>query len=343
MKLSLLASGMVTPVGYSAPSSCAAMRPALDGVCETRFQIEGEWVRGGVVRFDDNIHGAEKLLRMTQMSIDECTTELPPGDPGDCMLLVCLAERERPGRTGELVQLLTQKLQLSPRFQAKVTLLESGAAGPVEALEQANSAIRSRLARFCVVAGVDSYLHASTLRAFHSQRRLLTRHNSDGFIPGEAAASILVSELRTQVGTLQLLGAGWGRELALRGAGIPQRGDGLAAAYQQAMEQAAVGFDQLDYRMSDITGEHFTFKEASLALARTMRIRKIAFDLQHPTQCTGRIGAAGLPLMLGVALASAKKQYAPGPGLLLHVSCDDGRRAAVVAREHGNPSPLPLP
>ena len=37
-------------------------------------------------------------------------------------------------------------------------------------------------------------------------------------------------------------------------------------------------------------------------------------------------------LGMGLALAAARKGYAPGPGVLCHFSNDDGKRAAMILR-----------
>jgi 3-oxoacyl-[acyl-carrier-protein] synthase-1 len=52
-----------------------------------------------------------------------------------------------------------------------------------------------RRADYAVLVGVDSLMTAGTLDHFHKQRRLLTAHNSDGFLPGEAAAALLLAQL----------------------------------------------------------------------------------------------------------------------------------------------------
>jgi hypothetical protein len=39
--------------------------------------------------------------------------------------------------------------------------------------------------------------------------------------------------------------------------------------------------------------------------------------------------------MLGVALAAARRGYAPGPGVLCHLGDEDGARAALVLRAAG--------
>ena len=58
--------------------------------------------------------------------------------------------------------------------------------------------------------------------------------------------------------------------------------------------------------------------------------RKEEFDIWHPADCIGEVGAAALPCMLGVALFAARKAYAPGANILCHLGNDDGKRAALV-------------
>jgi 3-oxoacyl-[acyl-carrier-protein] synthase-1 len=86
----------------------------------------------------------------------------------------------------------------------------------------------------------------------------------------------------------------------------------------------------LDYRITDIGGEQYQFKEAALALSRLLRVRKEEFDIWHPADCIGEVGAASLPCMLGVVLYAAQKGYAPGPRPLAHLGNDDGKRVALA-------------
>ena len=167
-------------------------------------------------------------------------------------------------------------------------------------------------------------------------------------MPGEAAGAILVSAPRGDEGELQCLGAGWGHEPGDERGEHPVVGVGLAAAYRGALSEAglaqdgACGFAHVDYRIADLSGEYRGFKEAALALARTMRVRKPSFDLWHIADCVGHVGAAAIPLIIGVALDASRNGYAPGPGVLTHFSADTGHRAALVLRELGRPSPRPL-
>jgi 3-oxoacyl-[acyl-carrier-protein] synthase-1 len=86
----------------------------------------------------------------------------------------------------------------------------------------------------------------------------------------------------------------------------------------------------LDYRITDVSGEQYYFKEAALALSRILRQRKEEFDIWHPAECIGESGAVAGVAVMAVASAACRKGYAPGPSILAHGANDAGRRAAAV-------------
>ena len=104
----------------------------------------------------------------------------------------------------------------------------------------------------------------------------------------------------------------------------------MVQAFKAAFADAGRTPADVDYRITDSNGEQYWFKEAALALTRTLRVRKEQFDIWHPADCVGEVGAAIGPCALGVALAAARKNYAPGRGPLCHFSGDDGERFALV-------------
>lgn len=347
MAFNLVASGIVCPVGFSAASSCAAIAAGVDGFRETRFMFDGDWLQAGTVPLLDHSRGRTKLLKMAAMAVDECLESLPNNAANDTLLIVCLAESERPGRLdgldGTFVRDLQAALRMRERLGFETQLCTGGVLGTVRGLHWADQWLSKRRAGHCVVVGVDSYLVAKTLAAYHSQRRIITGENSDGFFPGEAAGAVLLAPAHNVSGAFQCLGMGWGEEFALLDSDKPLRGDGLTAAYQSALSSAGCGFEHLDYRLTSIAGDQYAFKETALALARTMRVRKEKFDLWHPADCIGEVGAAIAPIVLGVAADAARHQYAPGPGVLCHFAGHSELRAALVLREYGQVSQPCLP
>ena len=79
MSVAVIGAGMATPVGLSAPASCAAIRCRLSGFSETRFiDKAGEWLVGAEVPLSEPWRGEEKLARMAASALAECLALLPP-------------------------------------------------------------------------------------------------------------------------------------------------------------------------------------------------------------------------------------------------------------------------
>jgi 3-oxoacyl-[acyl-carrier-protein] synthase-1 len=327
-------------VGFDSPASCAAIRCAIDHFSETRFaDASGEWIIGAQVLPDDPRRGTARLAKMVVPAIEECLAWLHGIGPGlDCSelpLLLCVAEQDRPGRLAGLDEELLRAVEdrLGVRFHPSSQLVPRGRIAGAVALGIAREMIREEKLPCCLLAGVDTFLEGETLAEYERRGRLLTSQNSNGFIPGEAAAAILVGRaIDASVPHLSCLGVGIGQETATMGSGKPFRADGLVQAIKAALTDARCGFEDLDFRVTDCNGEQYWFREAALALARVMRVRKEAFDVWHAADCIGEVGAASALCAIGVTLASVRKAYAPGPRVLGHFGCDSGQRAAVVLR-----------
>jgi 3-oxoacyl-[acyl-carrier-protein] synthase I len=332
--VAILGSGMVTGVGFDAPSSCAAIRVGITGFVETRFMFAGEWLIGCPVPFEEGWTGREKLLRMLVPALQESLSAAEGVPPAEIPLFLCLAELTRPGRLDGLdVSMLCEaEDRLGFRFHASSGVITAGRVGGADALEQARRSIASG-SRRCIVAGVDSYLVGATLTDYEKRRRIMTADNSDGFIPGESAAAVLVGPSKQAASAeLRCLGLGYGHETATVESEEPLRGEGLAQAFRAGLADSGVNWPQLDYQISAMSGEQHGFKEVALAVSRTIRPVKHGFDIWHPGDCIGEVGAAIVPCMLGVALTAARRRYAPGPGVLCHAGADDGQRSAIVLR-----------
>jgi 3-oxoacyl-[acyl-carrier-protein] synthase-1 len=161
----------------------------------------------------------------------------------------------------------------------------------------------------------------------------LTRANSNGFIPGEAAGAVLLGAWREgMTAPLMCKGLGFAREPAPLGSGKPLRADGLVQAIRAALDEAGIRLKDCDHRIADVSGEQYRFKEAALAIMRLLRDRKVLFSLWHPADCIGEVGAATLPVMVAMLFMGAQKDYLPGPVFLGHLGNDDDKRAAFVAQ-----------
>lgn len=331
--LAVRASGMMTGVGLSAPAACAAIRCGLNNFAETRFMGgDGEWLVGSEVPLDPPWRGRAKLVHLAAPAIRECLDALEGVDVVHVPLLLCVAEPDRPGRFDGIEDHLFEEIQdeLGVQFHRSSKVVARGRTGGALAVKGAADLIYRGRFPVCIVAGVDTYLVAGTLAALERNRRLLTSENSNGFIPGEAGAAVLLGPPTGKSGELQVVGTGFGKETATILSEEPLRAEGMVQAIKAALTVAGLSMGDLDFRITDVNGEQYGFKEAALALSRILRVRKEEFDIWHPVECVGEIGAAIVPLVLGVALAGHRKDYLVGPKVLCHFANDDGDRAAIV-------------
>ncbi|WP_035607999.1 hypothetical protein [Haloferula sp. BvORR071] len=328
--------GMCSAVGLGAAASCAAIRVGFTGFDDTAFLFDGDVIQGAEVPLEKPWRGREKLLQMATAAVLECIGDLPPAALREIPLLLVIAEKDRPGRLPRLDPSLLRELmdRCGGEFHPESRVIENGRVGGIEAIQLAEGILSRLRGGSCLVVGVDSLLNANTLGAYYTRQRLLTSRQSDGFIPGEAAAAIWLEQASSRtVGPLAVHGWGFAREEAGIESEQPLRGEGLAAAIRASFSKSGLDYHSIDYRLCDANGEQYPFKEAALAMARTLRVRKQSFDLWHTADCIGEVGAATVPCALAVAWHAAVKGYAPGPGVLLHVGNTDGQRAALVLRQ----------
>jgi 3-oxoacyl-[acyl-carrier-protein] synthase-1 len=159
----------------------------------------------------------------------------------------------------------------------------------------------------------------------------LTPANSNGFIPGEAGTAVLLGIPPTgRNGILKVSGVGFGTEMATIESEEPLRADGLVHAVKEALTDSGLKMEDLNFRITDISGEQYSFKEAALTLTRILRERKGEFDIWHPADCIGEVGAAIGPVISIILDTSMRKGYSLGNKILGNFGTDNGQRAALT-------------
>ena len=323
--------GLITSVGLTAPSSCAAIRAKISNPTETRcVDSADEWIMAHQVLFDRPWRGLTKLTKMAVMAIEECLASVSPVDWSRLPVLLCAAEQDRPGRAAGIDDRLANGIAnaLGVTFSHESMLICHGRTSVAVALMHARDLIYRKGVERTLIVATDSLVTRRTLTHYEEHDRLLTSSNSNGFIPGEGACAFLIGKPTGQR-ELVCAGIGFGIETAHVDSGTPLRGDGLVHAHKAALAESGLSMDDVDYRVNDLSGEHYYFKEAHFAFGR-LRRRTGNPELWHPAECIGAGGAALGGACLAIARAAVERGYAPGDTVLLHFSDDDGRRASVV-------------
>jgi 3-oxoacyl-[acyl-carrier-protein] synthase-1 len=304
------------------------------------MEQSGEWLMGCEVPSSKPWRGAAKLIHMAAEAIRECLESHVDIDVGATALLLCVSEPERPGRPIEDDADFLADLQreLGLRFHRDSRVVARGHVSTAVAIQHARQLLGSAgEVRQVLVAATDTLLIAQTLAYYEAQHRLLTSTNSDGFIAGEAAAAFVLEPLARRRGAgLICQGVGFGVEKAHIASDEPLRADGLTAAIRESLQDAGCGEQVLKFKIVDVSGAQYHFKEASLAFSRLDRTKRTEFDVWHPADCVGEVGAAIGAVMIGVLKTAFEKGYAKGSHVLMHMGDDDGKRASLVFSWQGD-------
>ena len=345
--VSVVGSGLVTAVGFNSAATCAAMRAGIRNVSSSNFwhAQSGTFIGVGRVPLPHWWEAPEVLGDLVTPAILECLDAASSVPPSEIPVLLGIPGSDRLGRAAGLDPHILDEVadRLGFELHPSSRVIPGGHVSGCLGIAEAWRLIDKEGVRRCVVAAVDTLVRSETVEAYLKRGRILTETNSDGFSPGEAGAAVLVAPAGEQSG-LEILGLGFAREPATINSDDPLRGEGLTDAIRRALAQAGLEMKDIGYRLADMNGERYKFKEASFALGRLLKERVPSLDLWHPVEFLGDIGAAIGPSVIALALHAGQKGYAPGRTVLCHFGSDDGERAALVARfvpDHDEHQALP--
>jgi 3-oxoacyl-[acyl-carrier-protein] synthase I len=336
----IAAYGMVCPVGLGAKAACAALRAGIAAFRELPFHDrQNQPIIGASIPARGLDSGRRtRLVQMLALALEDLFRDCPKTDWAAVPLLIGLAESGRPGGADDLAQTVLADVQglLGIRFHRELScVLPYGHVSGFVGLRLGRELAVAGRALASLVCGVDSYLNVASLDWLEEGGRLKTEENTDGVIPGEAAAAVLVDGHGKAAG-VDLVGLGFGMEAAGVHSEDPLLGIGLADACRAALGEAAWGFHELEFRLSDVTGENYGFKEHALAHARLMRVVRLTdHPLWHPADSIGDTGAAVGIVQMVMATIAWEKAYAPGARAACFTSSVAGQRAVAMLRSSG--------
>lgn len=332
--LRIVASGICCAVGYNAEAASCALRASMDNFVESDFvSNDGSAVR--VARlYNQDQWGVARLALWGRYALGECFEQLSAQEQSQTPVLMITAPLDRPQSSRQMhldaAAALAQEMEAPLAAHSQV--LQGGRAALAQALHQAQTLLRTGKANKVAIVGMDSHLDAASITHFLDQDRLLVPGNSDGFIPGEAAAAVVLELAHASAKGALICGVGQGQEPGRPDGSTPSRAQGLTSAIREAMQQAQVNGNALAYRMSDQNGEAFFAREAANAITRISQATGTIPQVLTTADCTGEIGAATGPLMLAWLHRWFGRPDAPGPYGLIHLANDDGARTALVVK-----------
>lgn len=326
MPASVLKVGLTTPVGLHSASTAAAIRAGIVRIREHAFDPVNEppvplaWLDDGALPplkadlapLDDRMG---RLVRLASRALAESLQ----GAPGPVELLLALPDGHDPKSSRDdqaFVAALAQQAGVTQGLRAS-QVLRCGRAGGLLALERALEMIDGGHAETLCVGGVDSHFDIDVLTRLAAADRLHGEDRRDGFVPGEAAAFLLLGRAR-RTGT---------RVVASAHAHATPLREGTALAVQALLSTNKAAPIQHTY--AGATGESLWAREWGIARLRCSEHFAETARLDHPAECIGDTGAACGPLLVGLASIAVTRGYRPAP-CLVWCGSDSGERAAAL-------------
>lgn len=340
--LELLGRGAVTAVGLTAGQTCAAIRAGIkrNAPIEPQILAHQEPRIGARVSADPRLRSddATWLLNLAARALRESE----PKSSAETVLLYLVPEQHRAhplSQLGDSELLVRLELLMDRRFGPSSRVLRSGAAGCVEALGLARELIGGGTAARCLIGGADSLLRRSDLDVLARDRRLLGPTQSQGLVPGEGAAFLLVgrSEPDTEPRSIRVRGLGIGYERNTVLGADNSVGEALSSALTTAIADAGISESEIGFVTGNYNGERYDAWETSHANARSYQTRRERLPVLWPAASVGEIGvAAGVLAILAAAAAiegeyaSVTKADAPSPTAAVQVRSEGELRGVVV-------------
>ncbi|MBC7604113.1 MAG: hypothetical protein H7255_15825 [Ramlibacter sp.] len=356
--LQILGLGAMTPLGPTAPTTCAALRAQLSGYAVTGLFHQS---------FDPGLGGQLEPITMARLPISVASREIDEPtrlllaaagaveeallqsglSARDCALIVGTreAEREHPDFDGFGRRWIDGiEALLGLHFHRASTVIGRGHVSAFVAVRAAQQLLRDGRVGACIVGGVDSLCSVFDLERYVLAYRLLGRTVSKGFVPGEGAAFVAVAAARAAVDAaipVQVAGVGLASEESQNCllSGGHATGLGLERALRDAIADSGVPEGRIDLRLSDLNGESFRIDDMLLATIRFYKTYRKHLEFWHPASGVGDMGAASGAMLMVQGCTALMQGLAPGAVAMCESASDSADRAACVLAR-AEPAPL---
>ncbi|WP_311751403.1 3-oxoacyl-ACP synthase [Proteus columbae] len=326
--LSIVSAGVCIPIGTEIYSATAAIRSGLDHFRETHFRDTLNHPIIGSLLYDCQIWGPARLIALLNKVIDDSLANITINKE-NIVICLLLPEEERPGIYPQWLSMVTNTIL--PRFHKSSIALYRGKAGIGEALPFLQQILSEQSTNVALLVGCDSYFNAETIRYCTNTNRLLHSENSNGFIPGEGAASVVFTLTNNSKECVTILGFDTQLESAhILQTKLPLRVKGLSNAIEQACRHSDLLLHDTQFYISDANGETFYFKEIALAITRTLKEKVEHYPHYLIAKSVGETGAASSVIMLAILSEWMKHPEGPGNTGLIISSADGGERTAII-------------
>jgi len=327
MAIAIEAMGAITAVGDNLALSVASIYTS-GRRCEALAALgaDGRPVIGAPAMIGDDVRGIDRLRVLALMAVQECLGDQLEAQP-PLPVVVCAPVLEPFGRDASwfLQRMLDDA---DPALDSEGSRVIAGGRGVLpDALVLAEQRLVSQEWPACLLVGVDSLVAPARLAREVEAGRVAGPGNATGFIPGEAAAALLLS-LRADAGSAAII-AGVGR--CEGGPPFSTTAAVLADAAERALANAGVTAPGLGAICHDGPGDWAQLEELALADARPPLSLVPAVQRLIPSISIGEVGAAAGVLSLAIVALLVSKGVVQRPSLAMFAADGPARAAAVLA------------
>lgn len=373
--------GMVSAVGRDVVTSCASARAGISRVSELDLEVlddaslEMEPVTGfRIAGLTDGFTGFGRLARLAHRALQDLIdySRLPASMLRDAGVILHLpdhhyddqlffdeaddllgersaveaerhAEIERYRRKiqDRLIPLIFQLngIEASGRFRR----CSFGGAGVfADQLAAAKKVLRDGSVDACVVGAADSLVEPHMVEKLRSLGLLKAPDGSEGFLPGEAAAFLLLERRDTaekrQARIEAVIDAtATSREDLHRFSGQPPTGRGLSRAISSAFETLTPPLFENWLGIGNLNGDSWRAQDFGTALM-FLKAGGVPADFDHlfPATSFGETGAAAGAVAACVGVRGLARGYITEPAALVWLASDDGNYGAFFLRRINN-------
>ena len=342
--------GMITPVGLTALQTAATVRAGITRFYDTtiydkRFQpfvmsILPDDVLPPLTPELKSVVGLTsrqiRMLRLATPALQESVAGVP--DLKRIPLFLGGAEPLE-NRPAPITERFLQQLGIQAEVEfdlAGSKVFPEGRAAGLVALKEALDTLAAGKAESVLVGGVDTFLDLYLLGTLDMENRVLGPGIMDGFIPGEGAAFLLLTNWNAAgVPGMPVLGSlspvSLGFEEGHLYSDQPYRGDGLAGAFTGLFGSGNVQESIRELYLA-MNGENHWAKELGVAYIRNSTAFDPAYGTHHPADCIGDTGAASGAILTIMAAIGISRGYRQSPALVT-CSSDRGVCGAVAVSD----------
>ncbi|MBF0231469.1 MAG: hypothetical protein HQK65_00325 [Desulfamplus sp.] len=353
--------GMLTSVGHNAYQTCASVRADIVRMTDIDyFTIENEQyedvpVSGcPIVNVTDGYLGLGRWTRMVTWAITDLISNSGTGIPDweNTGFFISLPPISREGVDPKIFKMLGLRIgqwNNVKGIENQTRVYPHGYASPAKGFCMAAEKLHQKKICYAVVGGVDSLVEPETLNYFHEAKRLKTEDNSDGFIPGEGAAFLLLESLeQAQERKANIMAV-------IENASM---GDDLGNAILGALnghtdDEFSEHVKQTKLMICDLNGESdraMTFGKAMLKAGQNIRSKTqgqnqnnqgqkhdsedlaLGSQIWHPADCIGDTGAASFAISACLGARALQRKYAESEKIMICGSSERGMGGAILLK-----------